>query len=213
MFFVFLTSGLDYDEGVVQRSEETFDQRESLDYQGHCPHLQSYQLSHLSIADDDLTEVPLGHPDLDDQNDEDELHVTAAPSSRYHTEPASELFCRFCVRSRLNPLSDLSLAPSSSVQPATDEGDPRYYEDAWDDDLAEEGDRDASWNVEHETESNESSITLSSKASSKRTYDEVDDAGDAVAYEPLPSPGMSSVNVTLFSNSRIHPEPKRPRVQ
>ncbi|KAF8163122.1 hypothetical protein B0H34DRAFT_694191 [Crassisporium funariophilum] len=71
----------------------------------------------------------------------------------------------------------------------------------WEDDLDGEGDLDVTW--EHDNEntlstSNESSVTLSSKAS-KRSYDEVDSDGDEAAETGLSPPSS--------------PGPKRSRTQ
>lgn len=76
-------------------------------------------------------------------------------------------------------------------------------EEAWDDDLDAEGDPDLSWDVEeegHETASNESSVTLSSKTS-KRSFDEIDDedAPDEAPPSLSSSPGRSS-SVRILSH-------------
>jgi hypothetical protein len=76
------------------------------------------------------------------------------------------------------------------------------FDEEWDDTLDGEGEPDPNWDAEHETESNESSVTLSSKASSKRTYDEVEyndvhDDGNASSFH---SPGVSFCCLTSICN-------------
>ncbi|KAG6379248.1 hypothetical protein JVT61DRAFT_11697 [Boletus reticuloceps] len=66
--------------------------------------------------------------------------------------------------------------------------------DEWDDEDAE-GEDEEDW-IDPDAASNESSVTLSSKASSKRNYDEVDPSEAAYVEDPHTSPGS-----------------KRPRVQ
>jgi hypothetical protein len=73
------------------------------------------------------------------------------------------------------------LAESSSNVPAHDAvvvDDPEIFGDEeWDDSLDGEGEIDIAWDAtahEHEVASNESSVTLSSKTSSKRTYHDVE---------------------------------------
>lgn len=73
------------------------------------------------------------------------------------------------------------------------------YEEEWDDSLDADGDPDTTWEVEQETEtaSNESSVTLSSKAS-KRSFHEADleeDAEELVLQDG--SPGMHRI-VAIF---------------
>jgi hypothetical protein len=87
--------------------------------------------------------------------------------------------------------------------------------DEWDDSLDGEGDPDPTWDVEHETESNESSVTLSSQASSKRAYDKVEtesEHDDDGVSSPYP-PGSWFVVSNSITISRIVTEPKRLRVQ
>lgn len=82
-------------------------------------------------------------------------------------------------------------------------------EDDWNDDLDGEGDPDTTWDTEeqeHDTISNESSVTLStmsSKTSSKRGFDEaeLDDAHlDTDRISPPSSPGMM---ITLPATSFV----------
>lgn len=58
----------------------------------------------------------------------------------------------------------------------------------WDDDSdGGDGDPNTTWEAEHETESNQSSVTLSSKLSSKRSISEAELEQD---YDNTPSPGL-----------------------
>jgi len=86
----------------------------------------------------------------------------------------------------LDPLLDPSISVGlSDRDKQTDNAE--TYGDEWDDDLDGEGEIDTSWDVEHDARSNESSITLSSSMSSKRTYGEVeidDDERDNAAGSP-----------------------------
>lgn len=73
--------------------------------------------------------------------------------------------------------------------------DPETFRDEeWDDSLDGEGEPDLGWATtehDHEVASNESSVTLSSKTSSKRTYHEVDDEVDDLdGISPPSSPGL-----------------------
>jgi hypothetical protein len=93
--------------------------------------------------------------------------------------------------------------PSSQVhQPAHDAvavvDDPETFGDEeWDDSLDGEGEIDIAWDAtehEHEVASNESSVTLSSKTSSKRTYHDVEDEIDGVGeISQSSSPGQYSL--------------------
>lgn len=72
-----------------------------------------------------------------------------------------------------------------------------YDDQEWDDTLDGEGDLDTTWEEDQEPEqdqetlSNESSVTLSSKASSsKRSFDEVEPEEGDVASASLGSPGI-----------------------
>ncbi|RDB21016.1 hypothetical protein Hypma_011407 [Hypsizygus marmoreus] len=90
----------------------------------------------------------------------------------------------------------------SSVNPVVVGNEDVSYEadDNWDDTLDGEGELDTTWEVEeqeHETASNQSSITLSSKTSTKRGISEVNFDEDEDERPSLPS----------------SPEPKRPRVE
>jgi hypothetical protein len=67
----------------------------------------------------------------------------------------------------------------------TDPADTNDELEPWDDDSdGADGDPDTTWEAEHETESNESSVTLSSKMSSKRSISEVELEQD---YDNTPS--------------------------
>jgi hypothetical protein len=61
--------------------------------------------------------------------------------------------------------------------------------DEWDDEDAE-GEDEEGW-IDPDAASNESSVTLSSKASSKRSYDDVDPSEHAYVEDPHASPGTS----------------------
>lgn len=82
--------------------------------------------------------------------------------------------------------------------------------DEWDDEDAE-GEDEEDW-IDPDAASNESSVTLSSKASSKRGYDEVDPSEAAYVEDPHASPGTSCV-FSLYSMSNVLAGSKRPRVQ
>lgn len=64
--------------------------------------------------------------------------------------------------------------------------------DEWDDEDAE-GDDEEDW-IDPDADSNESSATLSSNASSKRNYDEVDPSEESTVENSQSSPGLSFVN-------------------
>src|SRR5262245_54180199 len=64
-----------------------------------------------------------------------------------------------------------------------------FDEQDWDDTLDGEGEPDTTWSVEdHDADSNESSVTLSSKTSSKRNHTEFDE-DDSVEVLTEISPG------------------------
>ena len=82
--------------------------------------------------------------------------------------------------------------------------------DEWDDEDAE-GEDEADW-IDPDAASNESSATLSSNASSKRSYDEVDPSEPAYVEDPHTSPGTSCA-FPLLRMSNVFVGSKRPRVQ
>lgn len=88
--------------------------------------------------------------------------------------------------------------------------------DEWDDAVDGEGELDFVEDAEHETGSNESSITLSSKASSKRTYDEVDLEAEPEDGDEL-SPHSLGKSFRILAHRDLTISrflvPKRPRVQ
>jgi len=89
-------------------------------------------------------------------------------------------------------------------------------DEEWDDSLDGEGDPDPAWDVGHETESNQSSVTLSSNASSKRHYDEVEDGAednydDVLSSYPHGASFLMSNPITMLQPLPL--ELKRPRVQ
>ncbi|KAF8556887.1 hypothetical protein OG21DRAFT_503899 [Imleria badia] len=82
--------------------------------------------------------------------------------------------------------------------------------DEWDDEDAE-GEDEEDW-IDPDAASNESSVTLSSKASSKRNYDEVDPSEAAYVEDPHTSPGTSRA-FPLYYVLNVFAGSKRPRVQ
>ncbi|KAG8217207.1 hypothetical protein J3R82DRAFT_5291 [Butyriboletus roseoflavus] len=91
---------------------------------------------------------------------------------------------------------DRTFNPEQSGQEGSIEATLQHDEtwDEWDDEDAE-GEDEEDW-IDPDAASNQSSVTLSSKASSKRSYDEVDPSEEVFVEDPRNSPG-----------------PKRPRVQ
>jgi len=70
------------------------------------------------------------------------------------------------------------------------------HEEAWDewDDEDAEGEDEENW-IDPDAVSNESSVTLSSKASSKRSYDEVEPDEEFQLEDPQSSPGSKRPRV------------------
>lgn len=96
------------------------------------------------------------------------------------------------------------LTSLDQITDASAENPPAYDENNWDDSLDGEGDADITWELErqheHETASNESSVTLSSKTSTKRTIDEVE-LEELAGLSPPSSPGKSMVYLMMSCNS------------
>ena len=82
--------------------------------------------------------------------------------------------------------------------------------DEWDDEDAE-GEDEENW-IDPDAVSNESSVTLSSNASSKRGYDAVDPGEEAYMEDPRASPGTYCA-FPLYCTPNIFADSKRPRVQ
>jgi hypothetical protein len=86
--------------------------------------------------------------------------------------------------------------------------DPEVFEEEWDDSLDGEGEPDVAEEHDHEVASNESSVTLSSKTSSKRTYHEVDDEVDDLhSFSPPSSPGPSLFPFTMSATNNFGQNP------
>lgn len=86
---------------------------------------------------------------------------------------------------------DRTFNPEQSGQEGSIEAILQHEEtwDEWNDEDAE-GEDEEDW-IDPDAASNESSVTISSKASSKRSYDEVDPSGDAYVEDSRHSPGTS----------------------
>lgn len=86
---------------------------------------------------------------------------------------------------------DRTFKPEQSGQEGSIEV-PLQHDETWDewDDEDAEGDDEEDW-IDPDAASNESSVTLSSKASSKRSYDKVDPSEEVYVEDPRYSPGMS----------------------
>lgn len=98
--------------------------------------------------------------------------------------------CRaFAHKYDLDAEFDRTFNPEQSGQEGSIEATLQHDEtwDEWDDEDAE-GDNEEDW-IDPDADSNESSITLSSKASSKRTYEEVDPSEEPYVENPQDSPG------------------------
>jgi hypothetical protein len=129
--------------------------------------------------------------------------------------------CLFYVTTTLTILSLANQTGSSTKEnkpptiPAHENAE--FEPEDWDDDLDGEGEPDTFWELEQETSSNQSSITLSSKTSSKRSISEAELAEENEDLgSPPQSPGPYLPNFQ-YRNASPHKlysiEPKRPRVQ
>lgn len=87
------------------------------------------------------------------------------------------------------------------------------HEEAWDewDDEDAEGEDEENW-IDPDAVSNESSVTLSSKASSKRSYDEVEPDEEFQLEDPQSSPGTLICDSALRILNTLAGS-KRPRVE
>jgi hypothetical protein len=93
-----------------------------------------------------------------------------------------------------------------------------FDEQEWDDNLDGEGEPDTTWSVEdHDADSNESSVTLSSKTSSKRNHTEFDE-DDSAEVVTETSPGrlymmpVTQVAFTVFCRFEASKSPIRSNV-
>jgi len=112
---------------------------------------------------------------------------SSSPNTVHHTEPGPS------KQKATNDNTEIpgALADDSADQSYVDAGESNVEDVNWEDALGDE-DPDTTWEVEgeHETASNESSVTLSSKAS-KRSFEEVElDEGESSYYSPPGSPGI-----------------------
>ncbi|KAK7023892.1 hypothetical protein R3P38DRAFT_3270164 [Favolaschia claudopus] len=121
------------------------------------------------------------------------------PSSRDDAGP-SEHEQEDELQSGLVPEDDTGVLANNSAEPSTEELalDGEIYDDdsRWEDTLEGDGDPDTTWEVEepeNETASNESSVTLSSKAS-KRSFDQIDPE-EVVGQSPPGSPGSKRTRI------------------
>ncbi|KAJ6606566.1 hypothetical protein DFH09DRAFT_1120647 [Mycena vulgaris] len=145
--------------------------------------------------------IALTGPAADDTGKEIEQAPDPQPplSPGHHTEPGileDESDTNVNTEDPTGTEADNSV-DLSAHDDATYQGDSYADEDAQWEDAVEDGDPDTTWEaeVEHETTSNESSVTLSSKAS-KRSFDEVElEEDEADGSSPPGSPGAKRTRV------------------
>ncbi|KAF8797850.1 hypothetical protein BYT27DRAFT_7203535 [Phlegmacium glaucopus] len=177
---------------------------------GHSPKVVSYTNEEQALKD---MNVQLDVTEQDDaantwkeadHEEVDHADATFAEGEELYTYKPESIF------DEQEPIYDIPELDSEEIENGEDYGDllelptdPINFEgENWDDDQNGEGELDVNWDLENDTHisnSNHSSVTLSSKAS-KRSFNEVDSVGDEDGHTDgtlsPPSPGQK--------RSRIH---------
>lgn len=114
------------------------------------------------------------------------------------------LTCAYAHKFNIDAEFDRTFNPEQSGQEGSIEATLQHDEtwDEWDDEDAE-GEDEEDW-IDPDVASNESSVTLSSKVSSKRSYDEVDPGEDAYVEYSRHSPGtLCAFPLVLWLNMSL----------